>query len=453
MRPGRPLIVLAVCAGWLALTTGYGAAATGSQVDLGGSPVPGGTGSTDQARPTVLEPGLWTDSLGDAESPYRDHFFRYERQIQNSTVHVGVVGESSDDYDGFELSATGPDQTDCGSVSASPSDSSVPQAVFGAELTIGGSEPGDTSSPCLTAGEIDLKLERSTQGSSKDDELPVAIKVVEEAPVPSAAELPAPPDSPSYDRITDVSGGEHVDGAGSFDAAPPVPLSGGRADFSTSVTEGEERLFRVPLAWGQALSVAAHAPKLDEKTYVDVRSYTGVAVSVQVVGPLRDTVTGAVSDVATSGSYDDSEPLDLSDALPPVGYLNRWSSLPADVPGDYWISIAASPKPDAVDEPLAVPLDVAVELTDQSGAPSYSGGVLAQGGGKFTGSYDPARPFLIGPGQFAAVASGSPVAPGDEDSGWWGTRRYAGLALLVAGAASCAAGLWRLRASSRRHPR
>ena len=450
MRPGRPLIALATCAGWLALTTGYAAAATGSPVDLGGTPVPGGSGSTDQAHPTVLEPGLWTDSLGDAESPYRDHFFRYERQIQDSTIHFGVIGESSDDYDGFEISATAPDQSDCGSASASPDDSSVPQAVFGAELTIGGSEPGDTSSPCLTADEIDVKLERSTQGSSKDDQLPIAIKVVEEAPVPDVAGLPAPPDSPSYRRVADVAGGDVVDGAGSFDAAPTVPLSGGRADFSTSVTEGEEQLFRVPLAWGQALSVAAHAPKLDEKTYTDVRDYNGVAVSLQIVGPLRDTVTGAVSDVAPSGTYDDSGPLDVTDALPPVGYLNRWSSLPADVPGDYWISIAASPKPDGIDEPFAVPLDVAVEVTEQQGAPSYSGGVLAQGGGKFTGSYDAARPFLIGPGRFAAVASGSPPAPGDGGAGWWGTRRYAGLALLAAGAASCAAGLWRLRAS---HPR
>jgi hypothetical protein len=450
VRPGRPLIALAACACWLALTTGYAAGATGAQVDLGGTPVPGGTGSTDQARPTVLEPGLWTDSLGDAQSPYRDHFFRYRRQIQNSTIHIGVIGESSDDYDGFGIAATDSDQGDCGSASASPSNSSVPQAIFGAALTIGGSEPGDASSSCLTSDEIDIKLERSTQGSSKDDELPVAIKVVEEAPVPQPAGLPAPPDSPAYERITDITGGDTLDGGGSFDSAPAVPVSDGRSDFSTSVTEGEERLFRVPLGWGQALSVAAHAPRMDEKTYEDVRDYNGVAVSVQIVGPLRDTVTGAVSDVAPSGSYDESEQLQVSDALPPVGYLNRWSSLPADVPGDYWISVAASPKPDGVDDPLAVPLDVAVEVTDQSGAPSYSGGVLAQGGGKFTGSYDPAEPFLIGPGQFSAVASGSPLPPDEDDAGWWGTRRYAGLALLVAGGASCTAGVWRLRVARRR---
>ncbi|HWJ80842.1 MAG TPA: hypothetical protein VNS55_01290 [Nocardioides sp.] len=442
MRPVRPYVALTTCVAWVALTTGYTAAATEPHVDLGGTSVPGGTGSTDRNDPTRLEAGLWTDTLGDADSTDDIHYFRYDRRMQNSTLHVGVIGASSDDSDGLQVKLVAPDQSECDSDSASPS-YPASQQTFGAAVWAAASTPDGLEDLCLQADHLGIEVERTTAGSENED-LPIAIKVVEEAPAVGVVDTEAPEDSPTV-APGDASGGDDVAGSASFADAPAVRTSGGHADLSTTVPEGEERLYRVPLSWGQQLTVEGRIPKLDKTVYEDERGSTGAGVGIQVLGPMRNVIRDEVPGSTTSTSYTEGEVGKLSTGTPPLRYLNRYDGWSAYLPGDYWISIAVD-RTDPTLDPLDVPVDLAIDVTDDSGAtPSYRPTVDSPSGENGPASYSPDTPFLVGPDDFSAVASGSPLPPEDADGGGWGTRRYAGLALVVAGAASCAAGVWRLR--------
>lgn len=435
----RPAVALAATAGWLLLTSGYGAAAAEPAVDLGGAPLPEGTGSTDRAAPTVLEPGLWADTLGDAQSGESVHHFRYDRQMRSSTVHVGVIGASTDpDGDGIEVEIFGPEQVSCATSYESPG--YVGFASFGARAWAGPSEPGLDDEDCTSAASLGIEVTRS----SGDDHLPIAIKVVEEAPVTGTEDLPPPEESPSFRAGAEpAGGGTDLVGATAFDSAPAVPLSSGASEFSTSVTEGQQRLYKVPLAWGQQLSVDALVPTLDE-AIEEERSFSTPTVELTLVDPVRDTVDDAVDGLTSSGSYSSDEVTRLSAGLPALSYLNRYASGPASMPGDYWLSIAVDVAPEDV-EPLAVPIDVAVDVAEATeGAPVYQGTVQSPDGGQGPAAYTPETPYLIGPDEFSAVASGNPVPADDEDEGWWGPRRYAGIGLAVASLLCCGLGARRL---------
>lgn len=432
----HPVVALAATAGWLVLTSGYGAAAAEPTVDLGGAPLPGGTGSTDSGNPTSIEAGLWADRLADAQSGSAAHYFTYERQMRFSTVHVGVIGSPTDaDGDGFEVEILGPERIQCASSSA-PYSYAVPHEAMGARVWAGPDQLGDLQAECLLATSLDIVVARTNTGSG---ELPVAIKVVEEAPTTGAGSLPEPEESPTFQPGADPAGGAELKGATDFDSAPQVAVSGGTAAFTTTVTEGEQRLYRLPLTWGQELSVDAIVPKVD----VSEDDYDHPDVEISLVDPLRDVVDDAVAGTTASATTSADETTRLSTALPAISYLNRYTDGPATVPGDYWLSIAVSPAEEF--EPIEVPVDVEVSVADVTeGEPTYEGDVQAADTGAGPSAYSPETPFLIGPDEFSAVASGTPVLPDAEDDGWWGARRYAGIGLAVASLLCCGLGIRRL---------
>lgn len=433
----HPAVALAATAGWLLLTTGYGAAAAEPAVDLGGAPLPEGIGSTDPADPTVLEPGLWADTLGAAQSPFATHRFTYDRRMRFSTVHVGVIAAPTDvEGDAVEVEIIGPEGLECASSSASYS-YAVPHEPIGARVWAGPAEPDDLQDACLGERTLDVVVTRTDGGG----DLPVAIKVVEEGPATDAAALPEPDPSPTFRPGAEPEGGSELAGSTDFDSAPAVPVSGGTAAFSTTVTEGELRLFRIPLTWGQELSVDASVPKIEAAVEED--RYTYPTVELSLVDPLRDTLDDAVDGTTASGVTSPDEGLRVSTALPALSYLNRYATGPATVPGDCWLSVAVSVEEDY--EPLDVPIDIEVEIADEGdGEPVYEGIVQSPDSGAGPSGYTPEEPFLIGPDEFSAVASGSPVLPEGEDDGWWGPRRYAGIGLAVASLLCCGLGARRL---------
>lgn len=445
MNLRHPVVALAATAGWLLLTTGYGAAAAEPGVDLGGAPLPTGTGSTDSANPTALEPGLWTDTIGDSDGGSATHHFTYDRRIRFSTVHVGVVAAGSD-LDGdsvqLEINTLGDEPTGCASATASYS-YVLPTAVFGTRGWAGAAQPDTRDDDCLTAEKLEIVITRTTG----DDELPIAIKVVEEAPASGAASLPEPEESPSFAAGAEPVGGSELSGRTAFDDAPDIPLSGGAAAFSTTITEGEQRLFRIPLTWGQQLSVEALLPQADAALAEE--RFLLPTVELSLVDPLRSASEDGLDGLTASGDYSGDGATRLSVGLPTLHYRNRYSSGYATVPGDHWLAIAVElSDPEA--EPLEIPIDLEVEVVDTDGLePTYEGTVQAPDGGAGPATYTPETPFLIGPSQFSAVASGTPVLPDAEDDGWWGPRRYAGLGLAVASLLCCGLGTRRLLSSRR----
>ncbi|XBB66688.1 hypothetical protein ABFU82_21665 [Nocardioides sp. WV_118_6] len=439
MRARRVPVLLAGagCLAWLTLTSGYGAAAASGQVDLGGADLPART-STDRGKPTTIAPGLWRASPLEPDLP---QYFRYDRRMSGSRVHIGVAGlPPGASGDGLRISAGvatsgSTDLTDCGTEDDS-AESNVPQAVLGERVVVGG-ETGSTGDACRAAGTVRIEVSRT---GSEPAAMPYVIKIVEEAPSAALPEDAEPEDEPSYAVPEPVAAPDAVAGATSFDDAPELDARDETVTVTAKVRQGTERLWRVPLTWGDLPVVRVDVPVAPGDDF----DYGGPAVTLHLVDPLRGRLryTDSAGDDSPTGDYrgapedEPGEPTRLVAAGFPVSQVDE------RLPGDYWVSLAVAPAAEDKD-PVDVPVTITVSVERTSdGAPAYDSAVLSQDKSAGPEGYSPEQPFLVGEDTFSQVASGSPVADGD---GWFSTRRWAGLGLAAASAACLAAGAVRLR--------
>lgn len=408
-------------------------------VDLGGSRV---VVSTNPGAPTPLEAGLWADTLsGPGEPPGNAHWFRYERTMQYSSVLVGVVATSPEESgDVVAVSVTAPDGTPCGS---NPSTSRTPArgSAFGALVPVPSDEPGSRDDPCVAADHLDLQVTRGTADFPSD--LPIAIRVVEEAPVGAAVDQLTPIIEEPVVPVPQPTSATPVTGATSFDDAPE--LTAGQT-VSDSVPEGAERLYRVRLGWGQALSARVDVPSQEDIS-------PSPSVDLTLFDPLRSSFDGGAPESVTTGSYD-SDGARLFDGTRPVTFLNRFDDDLVSVPGDYWVSVAVAPASGDRD-PVDVPVEITVGIDGEpADPPPFPGVVTAPGGNAVVDGYDPGTPYLVDDGVFSADVSGTPrpldgEAAADDDAD--DVRRTAGLVVGGLSLLSLLAGvvLLRRRAATR----
>ncbi len=398
-------------------------------IDLGGSRV---EVSTDPRDPTRLTAGLWADTLtGPGGVDGNLHRFKYQRTMENSTVLVGVVATSPEESgDAVEVSVKS-GSTSCGTDSST---SGVPGSAYGALVV---SETFDTADdPCVDSNSLDIAVGRGTATFTGD--LPIAIRIVEEAPIVDAEkDLPPPVETPDVPLPQPVEPSP-VTGGSSFDEAPELEPG---STVSDAVPEGTERLYRVRLDWGQALAARVDVPPTD--------AIEGVSptVNLTLVDPLRNTFDGGAEERDEEGAYDD-DGSSLFDGTRPVTYLNRFDDGLMIVPGDYWVSVAVAPATDR--EPVDVPVEISVDVVGEPGkAPTFREVVTAPGGKAGPGGYDSTTPYLIGENQFSADISGTPRVPEADEQGGSETRALVGIALAIVSACLCLAGVASLRRRSR----
>jgi hypothetical protein len=413
IRAAAGAVVVLCC-----LAPGASVAADGDgTVDLGGVEV---SGSTDSASPTRLEAGEWSDTLGSPASRKDRHFFSYRRTISESTVHIAVSASGTGASDAVDI-VTSAGVARCGSDSSSAWSYS-PSAVFGARVSVGpdgfdeGTGREERNSACMNE-EIVFEVGRGSTTTDLPD-LPVMVKIVEERPLRLPAELELPLDSdPFYAPPATSESPREVTGATTFAGAPALS----EGSWSDTLREGEERLYRVHLGWGQGLSLRAEAPAFSGPE-AEARYGSGPQVALSILDPLHSDVPSDVDDVDHDGPLTDDDPMELTHAITPVSYLNRYDDRPAYLPGDYYVSIALEPAGEN-ETPVEVPMTLDVEMTDgEGGAPAYDG--------------DPA--FLVAPDTLSEVASGEVPPLGDESAGTG--RRLAAAGLGVFGLLCCAAG-------------
>lgn len=435
-----------MCLSWLTLTTGYGAAAASAPsdpVDIGGASL-SATPSTSPAEPTPLAPGLWKATL----APEFPQYFSYQRRISNSTVHVGVLGAPQGTAsDGIRATAGvrtdgSTDLTSCGDESDS-TEYATPFGVVGTRVVVG-NEDGSTGDTCRAADTVFIAVSRS---SSSPDDLPYVIKIVEEAPVSDAGGV-EPDEKPAFD-VPDPVGSVDEPGAPSFEEAPEVDARSGTVTIETTIKEGTELLWRVPLTWGDLPVVRVDVPAASKEHEEDF-AYSGPDLTVHLIDPLRGRFRYVDSERehSATGEYRASETGEV-DQLIAAGFPVRRAN--ERVPGDYWVSLAAEAVPEGEAEdrdPVDVPvtITIAVEST-QAKAPTYDEAVLSQDKKAGPDGYSPSKPFLVADDTFSAAASGNPVVGRDESDNWLSGRRWAGLGLGVASLACVGAGLFRLRTS------
>ncbi|KQZ66412.1 hypothetical protein [Nocardioides sp. Root151] len=395
----------------------------GDPVDLGGTPV--GT-STDDRKPTVVEAGLWSTKFEPGEAFV--HELAYERTARFTSVHTSVTATPLSSGESIKLEAFGLNGTSCGSETAS-ADYAAPFTAIGVDLEVGPDGATDLNSDCLRADRLRFTVGPSSTTRESKTELPMTIKVVEESPLKDADTavdtLPAPPETEaSFRAPADGDDRGTVEGATSFDEAPLL----NSGTYDSTVTEGEQRLYRVHLEWGQTLAAALHVDALSESDLEQKFGISGPTVYLGVYNPMRRDLDSAYSDSDVEGSVDDTA-LDLDTGVGPVRYLNRYDDQNTYLPGDYYVSVVVPEETASERGPAEIEFALTVEAQgDIAGAPTYAED----------------QPFLVGDGKRSEVASGNP-APEPDGAGWLSARHVSGLGIGLAGLVCLALGALRLR--------
>ncbi|QIX27400.1 hypothetical protein ncot_12900 [Nocardioides sp. JQ2195] len=373
----------------------------GNPIDLGGTPT--GT-STDGGNPVMVEAGLWSFTMDRGESLPRQ--FAYRRTDGDTSVHVSVTATPGEPGETLKVEAFAQDGTSCGSDTASAHSDDAWSAV-GADLEVGPEAFGDRNSPCLTDEVIRFEVGPTTSPRASDSDLPMTIKIVEESPLTNPdQELPEVPEAEPPFRApgTGEDRGD-VEGSTSFDA--PLLESG---TWTSTVHEGEQRLYRVHLEWGQTLAAQVDVAAYGESELEEMSPFAP-DLEVELYSPMRRDVDSSFDDTTSSGSTGD-EALELTSGVGPVRYLNRYDGLNAYLPGDYYVSVRAeTPYSDRATVDVAFTLTVEVQ-GDVAGKPTYVD----------------EKPFLVGEGVRSGAASGNPP-PEPDGSGWIDARHLSGLGL------------------------
>jgi hypothetical protein len=419
-------LALAAPAGLASLAAAETTAPSGAgAVDLGGTPVDGGTAG----QPTALTAGLWSDTLrGSGEDPANTRWFSYTRTMADSRVLVSAFAAAVDPVnDQIRVEVRNSDGEECGSYDDATA-SSAPGLVIGA-LKIAGLEGDDT---CGSSPGLRIAVSRgSTSGLTSS--MPFAVRLVEEAPVPDEAGL-EPVEEPTL-QTPERGKAVPTRGGRSFDDAPPVD-----GTVSDKVPQGAERFFKVRLGWGERLAWRLEIP---------IRPTSGdytpdPQVEVRLFDPVRHPFDGGALDAETSGSYGAAGKV-LADTMPEVTYSRTLSDV-ALVPGDYWVAVSVGAPTD--DAPIDVPVELTVEVDGTvSGAPAFPEAVTGPGGTPPPDGYDKATPYLVAKGVFSADVSGTPTVPGAETDD--DVRRLVGYGVGAVSLLSLLAGLVLLRRRTR----
>lgn len=441
LRAGAALALAAlVCVGPMAAAT----ATQPTAVELGGAPV---TPSTDPRNPRLLTAGVWADVLGAAELPDGTHEFAYRRTMTDSTIHLGVVGAPSapDGGEALSISASAPDGADgrieCGG-DQSTSSYPVTQRLLGVGVTIGSSDLGVRDSGCLSADQVTFSVDRYTSSATTD--LPIAIRVVEEAPVEdTATDLPTASESPRVD-VPDTAAPTSLSGTPSFDDAPMLDPG---MTYADAVPQGGTRLYRVHVGWGQALAVRVDVPAQDPAAAATLE-LAEPDVELSLLDPLRDVFSGEVEPSVGTGSYAVTGMTRLVEGTAPVRYLNRFADVAGSVPGDYWVAVAAESAAEGVD-PVDVPFTLVADVTGSpAGDPTYPATVQSPGGDAGPAGYAADTPYLLADNIFAPDVAGDATSVGLAPPGSSArdhARLAAGILLGAVSLGCCAAGVTLVR--------
>lgn len=404
----------------VALAPGVAMADPGDPIDLGGTQVK----TTDSPRkPVALKAGLWSATMKAGD--FAQQQYSYRRTETDSSVHISVTATAGESGESLKLEAFDEDNKSCGSETVSAS-YSTPWVAMGVDLEIGPAEHGDRNATCLRADVIRFAVGPSGSTRDSESDMPLTIKIVEESSLKNSDEkLPLPAESGRAFR-SPSAGSDHgeVSGDRSFDGAPQLKAG----TSSSSITEGEQLIYRVHLDWGQSLAAA-----LDVVAYTEAEiepfGYTGPSLELGVYSPMRRVLSSDFEGTSNSGSVS-TEPLELTTGVGPVRYLNRYDDEKEYLPGDYYLSVVAPDIPDERD-PKSIDFTLSVEVQGKvGGAPTY---------------VDP-EPFLVGNGERSSVASGNPAPPVAEP-GWFTKRRIGGLGVGLVGLVALLAGALRLRRS------
>lgn len=395
-------------------------------VKLGGTPIEGG-GSTDSADPTELTAGVWLDEIG-SDIASGTHYYEYTRTTEGeetSTVLVGAMTTGlPNTSDSINLDVTTPEDASCESDNASRDAGVWP---FGAYVFAGSSDLVSFEGACTLAKSLRIKVTHNGVG---EQDVPVAIKIVEEARVRTPIEdLPLGVKADTPVPTPEVSGdAESLAGATSLTEAPE--LTTGR--FTTTLLEGGAQVWKVPLDWGQNLILRARIPRIEPQNEFD--SVYGPDVELSVLSPMGATTESPYEGTEVDGAVAEDEPVELITATGPLRLQPRYDTETGgpSTPGDFYVVLGAETFADSGRDPRELPVTLDVEI---------------RGDGESAPSYFKEKPFLVGPDTRSHVVSGSGISKAEQEAldAERTQKIIAATALALVGLAATGGGLTLLR--------
>lgn len=358
--------------------------------EVDGTPVEGGT----ELDPTTIPAGLWTDEVAaEGAGEEESRWFRYERTIPGSSVHVSAVSLGTEVRDSLDVDVSSAEGLACWSGFAA-------KQLVSSELVSTGVTVDSSSEPineeCVD-GPLRIAVSRGTLSAGQT--AAYGLQVVEEPPVGDLAELP-----PSVGRAPEITvdpvddSPEPVQGGSSFGTATEVAPGA----YTSSTVAGETQVFKVPVSWGQTLTARVVTPAATGAIEEASTRVLGPFASVAVHNPLRrtsDTLGGTTTGFAASSVSNE-----LSTGTGEVRYRNREDQNAFDLAGFHYIEYAVGDDEGLAGLELPYRLEVAV-VGEEDGVPEYAGGASLVTGG--TGPDETEDPDAPDEGQSPPAAEGS----------------------------------------------
>ncbi len=291
--------------------------------------------------------------------------------------------------DGVEVSVQDADGNNCSPVESQ-------EARFGASesphpiTATAVRRVGPDEKTCEGAGTYYVLVERASAPESSQGAWDLELRVASEPALRSAGSVPTEPPRSWNSATPAPPTGERKrrEGGTSFHGARAL----GRGVWGSSIEPGETLFYRVPVDWGQQLSVGAELGSSGESGALGDSGASGESggaggvgrgagrgsgyVSSALVMSLMNPVRVGVDDADTA--YDGKQKTTELDPLPPVAYENRYA--PADevaamrFAGWYYLAVhlSADVAKKFGDDPLDLTLRVDVGGTARPG-PEYAG--------------------------------------------------------------------------------
>jgi hypothetical protein len=367
-------------------------AALQGRAAAGGTPAPGApatwrpTGTvlagaaTTADAPAMTAGTTYRDTIKPGETRFYGIALDAETSAAVSAFALPPAGSRVAYGDGIELKLQSADGTDCDWANAHFQDDGDARPIGTAVARL---ITGDRGGACQNANQYTLQVHRTSDAASDPGAWPLELRYVSEPGLREGANAsPTPVPTAGTASPTPLTAGTPRQAAGgpSFTTAAAVRTG----IWKDRVLPGETRFYKVPVDWGQQVTVfadfssAQSGPRPDGDT-----PYVGSGVRLTAYSPVREMVDGSAR------SYQGS-PVSLVEQLPAVAYGNRVADdeKVARVRYAGWYYFAVTVHPDvakAVAGAVPVVLRVDVRGTAEPG-PVYDGDARAAGIG--VGAHD-----------------------------------------------------------------
>lgn len=314
----------------------------------------------------------WGDAVElSTEGQYLDEFtddtlhYRIPREIDDSTIHVGVTTFGQDgEGDSVQIELGTWDGEPCASSSISTSASGYRDHLRSTHIgTVTGMDVLEQDEdPCRSADEIIMSIELDADpDEARSIGEPLEILVYEEPPPTNLDDLPEAYDDMGewVDIGRNIAGALEIAPGTSFDDAPVLDPGN---TYDVELRPGQIQFFRVPLDWGQHLQAEAHFPEPSEQLSRELERMG--QVSLMVVNPMRaalDSSAGSPSSRSTSQYRVRHEP---------IRWFNReWSF--STLAGEHILVVAADEHETGADFLMDYHLTMDTFGEAGEGAPEY----------------------------------------------------------------------------------